>query len=242
MEIHSSSLAEYLTDLETKYLPVANRNAGIVGDFETKSYSVLAHAAFEQFFEDVALDFGHRLHSHWQSGKMMDRQLIACIGCIVSGEGNFLYLEADESKGQESPIHQLSKALRKRVSSLRNAIDDNHGISLKFLRNMFGPLGINIQLDPDTQSGLTLIARNRGTFAHRRTPKLNGKFAHKPVAASDIVKYVKLVLTYCEKFESEIAGMFTDKGVLLRAETRQHLLRDLHAALQQVVKTKLQNS
>ena len=71
MEIHSSSLAEYLADLESKYLPVANRDAGNAGDFETKSYSVLAHAAFEQFFEDVALDLGQRLLSHWQSGKLM---------------------------------------------------------------------------------------------------------------------------------------------------------------------------
>ena len=169
----------------------------------------------------------------------MARKLIACIGCIVAGAGNFLYLEADESKGQEPPIHQLSKALRERVTSLRNAIDDNHGISLKFLRNMFGPLGINIQLDPDTQSGLTLIARNRGTFAHRRTPKTNGKFAHKPVSASDIVKYVKLVLKYCEQFETDIGDTFTDKSFLLRAETRQQLFRELHAALKNAAKTKL---
>ena len=211
MEIHSKALSEYLTDLESKYLPATNREAWNAEDFESKSYSVLAHAAFEQFFEDVALDFGERLLNYWQSGKLMDRRLIACIGCIVAGDGNFLYLEADESKGQESSTHQLSKALRKRITFLRNAIDDNNGISLKFLRNMFGPLGINTELDPDTQSGLTFIARNRGTFAHRRTPKTNGKFAHKLVFATDIVKYVNLVFKHCERFESDIGEIFIDK-------------------------------
>lgn len=242
MEIHSSALSQYLADLERKYLPVANRETGDAVDFETKAYSVLAHAAFEQFFEDVAVDFGERLLNHWQSNKLMDRELITCIGCIVSGDGNFLCLETDESKRQEAPIHQLSKTLRKRVTLLRNAIDDNNGISLKFLRNMFAPLGINIDLDPDTQSGLTLIARNRGTFAHRRTPKTSGKFAHKPVSASDIVQYVTLVMKYCEQFESKIIDMFQDRNVLFRSEIRQQLFRELRRALKTIAGTKLKHS
>lgn len=238
MGFHSLALTKYLHDLGAKYLPSTEsdelQNHPGADDFETRSFSVLAHAAFEQFFEDVAVNFGANLLNHWQTGKLMDRELIACIGCIVASAGNFLVIETDESKVQEAPVHQFSKIFRKQIIHFRNAIDDNNGASLKYLRKMFGSLGLNIDPDPSTQSALALIARNRGTFAHRRIPQIVGKFAHKPITASDILKHVALVGEFCCSFEKSLNAMFKNLNICIRVESRQELITATATAIRQI--------
>lgn len=238
MELHSIALNKYLCDLGAKYLPLIEsddlQNFPEADDFETRSFSVLAHAAFEQFFEDVAINFGDNLLNHWQNGKLMDRELIACIGCIVASSGNFLVIETDESKAQVAPVHQFSKTFRKQIVHFRNAVDDNNGASLKYLREMFGSLGLYIDPDPSTQSALALIARNRGTFAHRRIPKIVGKFAHKPITASDILKHVALVSEFCCSFEKSLNEMFKDLNIFIRVESRRELITATATAIRRM--------
>jgi hypothetical protein len=140
-------LAKALLDLETKFL--LTHSAEVLGapnnDFiiDTRAYVVLAHAEFEEFFEQVASWVVENAHRLW----FVRRRISSAALCMAleCGPG------VEKEKGPLVMFNSHFAALLAAKATLSARIhQQNNGIAPKHLREMLWPLGVELP-DPATQ-------------------------------------------------------------------------------------------
>lgn len=172
-----SQLKSYMDDLKItfidKYLnnPLANNY-----ELDTRAYCVLAHAALEEYFEQVAVSVINECITKWQyNGKISDSLIAISI--------HFLLIEENRKKAENAikkdpltvqDIDDFLKAILKLGKDwfIKYAKDDNHGAGVKYLKKLLEPLGINISNDPIQISSLELLVTRRGDVAHTFSKKI----------------------------------------------------------------------
>ncbi len=80
-------------------------------------------------------------------------------------------------------------------------VHNNHGISLKYLRNLLIPVAINIKEDVKLKGSLQKLASERGEYAHRRLIKT-------VLAPEDARDYVTDCLEFCEDVKTKAESKF----------------------------------
>lgn len=242
MDKNLQELSDFLKKLEENFLSKHIANQVAVEDeydLDVRAYCVLAHAAFEQFFEELSQYAAENIMAQWDSGLPMSKSTtLSLISLAVHSGGTNFSIVNDEKSPQEAPLHQISKILRSNKDSVINKLKDNHGASLKYLRALFLPLGIAVDLGPFAESGLNRIASNRGTYAHRRTAtQTHGPRTYKALNPEDAVNAVADSLKFCKDLTLEIPrsptrDAYTAEGLLL-SSTRAafaRAIRDLAKA------------
>ena len=133
-------------------------------EHHVKAYCVLCHAAFEEYFEGIALKVMHRcLDERIHLKKYTDTLVTLALYCeqklVIDHNEN-----ADETKVFDSLKSIFDEVKRKFSADVYN----NHGISLKYLRCLLIPVAIDIKEDIRLKGSLNKLARERGEYAHKR--------------------------------------------------------------------------
>ncbi|MCH5245762.1 MAG: hypothetical protein J1E84_04805 [Muribaculaceae bacterium] len=128
-------------------------------ELNIRSYCVLCHAAFEEFAESIALYALEEI-----TNKFINEQRISYGLCTLL---HFTTQKTNSVEDVETTFDYLTKKLREIKSELSKLIlINNHGVSIKYLKKMLTPLGIDVSNDIHLISSLEQLAVHRGAYAH----------------------------------------------------------------------------
>jgi HEPN superfamily RiboL-PSP-like protein len=192
-----------------RYLPAKPEEGPDVYHQHVKAYCILAHAAFEQFVEQVSLALMMNAVDNWYKNRTMNSSLVALLlfykSSIVSNE--------NEDEDQQRNFEQVRSGIDAAKRSHSRAIFDNHGFSLKYLRSILTPVAIDLSNDPSLSNSLRTLADARGSYAH--TIAKLGMFVDKnkamhpmtPEKARDVVNDC---LSLCKKISEDAKKIFVN--------------------------------
>lgn len=133
-------------------------------DFEhdVKAFCVLAHAAFEEFAEEISLIVVKAAKDAWLHQKFSK----AAVALLLAYHSKLDIID-EESQKQDKTFDQVRKKLDECAAAHSVALSKNHGFSLKYLRSILTPVAIDIPEDDIRLMGaLKELTEARGSFAH----------------------------------------------------------------------------
>lgn len=163
-----TNLRTTVQNLEATFLPqsLAVRSLtslGLPEALKLSAYVVLAHAAFEEYFEALAtwgLDMAVEDWRHQRIRKSA-ATLILHVGKVSA---------VSDDTPEDRAFERVRAELDRVKKSFSNFITrDNHGISAKYLKRLFYPLGVDLPPDVRMMASLDTLAGLRGTAAHTAT-------------------------------------------------------------------------
>lgn len=161
-----AELTEEIEGLESrfifKWLPADP--SVLPGDFEydVKAFCVLAHAAFEEFAEEISLTAVKAAKDAWSNQKFSK----AAVAMLLA-YGSKLDIVDNESVKQDKLFDQIRKKLDDCGAAHSIALSKNNGFSLKYLRNILTPVAIDIPEDKvQMMASLKELTEARGSYAH----------------------------------------------------------------------------
>lgn len=160
------------------------------------AYVVLAHAAFEEYFEELATWALDAAVEDWRHGKV--RQAAAAL-LLHHGKPS----PVDEDTSPAGAYDRVREELeRLKTPFSRFIVKDNHGISLKYLKKLFYPLGVDMPSSVRMMGSLDTFAGLRGAAAHTAT---RGAKKHKD--PGDTTKIVNDCLDLAEEMKRRVLAI-----------------------------------
>jgi hypothetical protein len=159
-------LATHLGKLEAKFIqgffPVQPQHKPADYEHEVKAFCVLAHAAFEEYAEQVSMLIMRAAIDAWRTQREVTDPLISlCLFYKVE------ILHVDDEKQVQPTCFDLMRVALENAKALHStAIHKNHGFSLKYLRAALTPVFINVPSRAKFDASLKTLAAARGSFAH----------------------------------------------------------------------------
>lgn len=163
---------------------------------DVKAYCVLAHAAFEEYAEEISLVALKTAEDAWTS-KEFSKTTISLL-LFYSAK---LEVTEEEDEPQERIFDLIRKGIGECKAKHSNALSNNHGFSLKYLRKIFTPVGVDI---PDTvklMESLRELAEARGSYAHSQAKQAmygQWKRANRPMEPEKAKVAVSDCIELCE--------------------------------------------
>lgn len=157
----------YLLELEENYIDTHQDPMETPDDykFDVRSYCVLSHAAFEEFVENVCVYVLDKVVDEFELNKKISISSL-CLMHFKSGDTH-TYIDDDKWKNSDRIYDYLLGQFKKIKDDFSKYImTKNHGVGLKYLKQLLIPLGIDIPLDPIHQTALDQLTKFRGSFAH----------------------------------------------------------------------------
>jgi hypothetical protein len=182
-------------------------------EYDVKAYCVLAHAAFEEFVEEVsslALKLG--LDSWWE------KKFSLILVSLISTYGLKIKVMDSEDKMQDRVTDQIREGISECKKKHSAIIKNNHGFSLKYLRAILTPVGIDIPESVKLLESLNELAEARGSFAHSKAQRaLYGRIekAARPMVPEKAKETVNDCLELCSvifKRYQRMAGKPIERG------------------------------
>lgn len=152
-----------------------------------KAYCILAHAAFEEFIERVALGLMDYATERWQSQRRTSDVILA----LLCRYGEKMQIDDNETSPEKKPFDYLRLLVENAKKSFSQDIHRNHGVSILYLKNMLIPVSIEISQDLNQLNSLKQLSDGRGTYAHKGQVR-------SVLAPEDAKRYVKDVLALCD--------------------------------------------
>lgn len=196
-------LEDELKRIEEKFFGPSTKKTGIltVHEFDIKAFCILSHAAFEDYFEKVALEMMHTSINRFANlkSKKIHEPLLALVACHDRP------MAIDDSDLQNGPeptffdnIRQLTDGIR---TDFSKKVFGNQGISKRHLRQLMTPVSINIGNDLNLLNSLSQLSKNRGEFAHKSGTK-------KILSPQDAMNFVSDCLALCKDVRDQAIGKF----------------------------------
>lgn len=164
---HYDELEKYVTLIRTKYLdpfiPAHPTAKPSDYEFEVKSFCILSHAALEEYFENVAITIMHKSIEAFYS-QTLTYPLLA----MLSYSNQRLSIDGNEDHAELKSFDNIRNLLEEFKQQFSIEINNNNGISPKYLRKIFTPIYINIIDDPNIKNSLKQLAKERGSYSHKR--------------------------------------------------------------------------
>ena len=165
---------------------------------DVHSFCILSHAAFEEFIEDVTLYSVDRIESEFK-GK--PRRYSYATLCLLHFDDHQKCIN-DESQWPDIFNDYLLERISARKSELsKYAMQENHGIDIKYLRKLLLPIGIEVPRNPIETSALSLLKSIRGAYAHSYARN------QKPISPEDAEKIVYDVLGMVKRIKDKAIHM-----------------------------------
>lgn len=172
-------------------------------EHDVKAFCLLAHAAFEEFVEEISLTVVKVAKDAWLSQKF-SRATVA----ILLAYQSKLAIVDDESEKQDRIFDQIRKRLDDCATAHSTALSKNHGFSLKYLRSILTPVAIDIpEDDPKLMNSLKELAEARGSYAHSLAKQaLYGQWkrAGRPMVPEAARDAVADCLNLCKELASRV--------------------------------------
>ncbi|MGW4596434.1 HEPN domain-containing protein [Streptomyces sp. NPDC004457] len=184
-------MAKRIEELRQCFLPKEFDPTGSYEDSvyeHTRAFRVLAHAEFESFIEDRAVEVADQAVFKWKSAGSISLSLLAILAYRESSPA------VPESLSEAAARPTKFPSLEARVDAARTdlhryARNQNHGIKEKNLLRLLLPLGIQeMEIDSAWLSATETWATARGDAAHK-----GAKMQVQPDPQNEI-KVVNLVL------------------------------------------------
>ena len=132
---------------------------------KVQSYVLLAHAAFEQYMEEVVTLVSREAHSQL---KKDDRVCRAMLSLIVSEAMQQADDDIARRKIKASMAADLLDFASKAVSNLTLDIQANHGVTTSDQKKLFLQIGIDPEeVDLAVSTALNAFGTKRGSIAHK---------------------------------------------------------------------------
>ncbi len=160
------------------------------------AYVVLSHAAFEEYFEDLAIWALDAAVEDWRHGNI--RQ--AAVTLVLHLGKPFPVDEHSSPTGAYDRVREELDRLKPPFS--RFITKDNHGMSLKYLKKLFYPLGVDIPNDVRMMASLDTLAGLRGALAHTST-----RGAKKHLDPRDTIEIVNDCLDLAEAMKNRVLAI-----------------------------------
>ncbi|MCH8294648.1 hypothetical protein IH992_26490 [Candidatus Poribacteria bacterium] len=194
-------LKKHIEDLQKTFIdafiPTDPSTGPEAYEHQVQAYCLLCHAAFEEYFEKVALKVMSLSLNEWMtSGKYTDTLMM-----LVSYYGLKIEIDQDEEKAETRVFDYLRPLFEDIKKKFSTDVYNNHGISLKYLRNLLIPVAIDIKEDIGLKNSLQKLARERGEYAHKRLIKT-------VLAPEDARSYVNDCLDLCEDVKAKAESKF----------------------------------
>lgn len=165
MKAHLDQLEIYLLSLEEKYITPHNDPLQTPADYQldVRSFCVLAHAAFEEFLENLSLYVLNEIESNFTNHQRISYSSL----CLLHFKGIDKDVDSDNWKDEDRLFDRLKGQIYSIKSSFSKYImEGNHGIRLKYLKKLLIPLGIDLPSEIQILSSLENLANYRGAYAH----------------------------------------------------------------------------
>lgn len=193
-----SNLLNYIEEVNKRYLlPHLSNPLAQPTDYEMdiRSFCVLCHAAFEDFIEELAL---------YQLILSIDRFINERKICLpllhlLHFKGECLNLDSIDDGNYD----YIRKRLLDIKASFSKDIHSNHGIALKYLKQLFIPIGIDIPQESRYLLSLDNLVNARGSYAHKY--RTNG--LRVSVSPEDVANYIYDVLFLVEMIKDNIKSV-----------------------------------
>lgn len=163
-----ASLLAHVNALEAKFilphLPLGAATNPNSYDLDVRAFCVLAHAAFEQFVEDVCVGLAQDASRAWLYNHCCSHSLMA----LLAFQSDRLLIEEDEAKPETSFFTHIRLASEKAFSAFSKYLRiQNHGVSVKYLRHMLLSVGLEVPDNARWLGSLNQLAGQRGDSAHK---------------------------------------------------------------------------
>jgi hypothetical protein len=186
-----NALVGYIAKLEARFvaihIPTNPSDTPDKYELDVRAYCVLAHAAFEDFVERVALRVVNSAYDAWLTKRQINNVLLL----LLAWSGQKLKIDDDDKNPETTCFDYLRPILEEAKDAFARAIHNNHGVSKLYLRELLTPASINLSNDPNWQNALGKLAEGRGEYAHKGTVK-------KVMSPEDSKKHVNDVLALCK--------------------------------------------
>lgn len=195
-----SDVDGYITQLETTYLAkyIADETSSPSDyDNDVKSFCILSHAAIEEFSETVAITVMNKTVENFIIHHRVTESLVTLLHFKSNGEGFLAKSEDDDKITLVSSYDYIRERLAEIKDRFSKEVFNNHGASLKYLKQLFMPVSVDVPSDPTLLNSLKLLAKERGSYAHKFLEKGSIK---KSIAPED----AKTIVTDCLKLCYEI--------------------------------------
>lgn len=199
-------IAEALSELEAeistleeryikKFLPAKPEDKPEDFSHDVKAFCLMVHAACEEFVEFVSGSIVSQIEKEFLQKKIT----LSTISLIMS------YAESigidNDDKSQDSCFDFVRKGIDSAKKKHANTLKDNHGFSIRYLKKLLTPIGINLPSGPKVDS-LKILADARGSFAHTRAQDaMYGEYgkAHKVLAPEEARQVAEDCLDLCRE-------------------------------------------
>lgn len=165
---------------------------------KVKAYCILAHAAFEEYFENISLKIMNKSIEDWYNSRRYNDTLVA----MVATYGIKLKIDTDENNDETQIFDYLRNCFEDCKRKFSRDVYDNHGISLKYLRCLLTPVAIDIKPDINLLNSLSKLAIERGEYAHKRITRRT------ILPPEDAKHYVEDCLKLCEDIKNKAESKF----------------------------------
>lgn len=142
------------------FLPASPEHGPEDFEYEVKSFSLLSHAAFEEYVESISEAMMQKIESD-----LMSKKSTLSTACFLSAYGIKLEISNEDDAEDKSCFDHIREAIAKAKVQHSATLMDNHGFSAKYIRKLLIPVGINMPKGPEMDS-LKKLAEARGSFAH----------------------------------------------------------------------------
>jgi hypothetical protein len=142
------------------FLPARPEHGPAEFEYEVKSFSLLSHAALEEYVEAVSEAMMQKIEND-----LLAKKSTLSTVCFISAYGIKLDLSDSDEAEDETCFDHVRWAISKAKALHSSTLKDNHGFSAKYMRKLLIPVGINMPRGPQMES-VKKLADARGSFAH----------------------------------------------------------------------------
>lgn len=154
-----AQLKDYCDVAESSLLASGNPNepSDRAQGIRVKMYIVAVHAAMEECVEQYAIWLLSRVEDEWHRGRI----LLGAVGLVQ--------FESSEIRGWEAGVDGFYVLMSKRIQAAKKSmsikVHHNHGASVKYVRSLLLPLGVEFDSSLKSAS-VDDLAVKRGRYAH----------------------------------------------------------------------------
>jgi hypothetical protein len=131
----------------SKFVPANPEHTPSDFEYDVKAFSILCHAAFEEFVEKLSEAMMHKIESD-----LMSKRTTLATTCFVAAYGLQIDISEDEHGADQTCFDHIRGAIAEAKIRHSKALKDNHGVSAKYIRKLLIPVGINMPTGPTMAS------------------------------------------------------------------------------------------
>jgi hypothetical protein len=191
IDIIYTATETYISSLEKSFLDKHLENPLSTPDdydYDVKSYCILCHAALEDYMETIALKVLDKAIENYVNHHHLSESIVTLMHFKAPSVNN--YFEKLEDNAPLTNVYDYTRNILKDIKARfsKEITMQNHGASLKYIRQLLMPVAIDIPNDPQLLNSLQLLANERGFFAHKFQQSGNLKRSIEPEKAKIIME------------------------------------------------------